>query len=152
MKDFEYILKNNKTIIVYYLLLSSLLWFSIYYSKYMLSKITPISLVFLTTILNFIFLILIIIFTKKNIVNELKNINFKEFIIFIIFALLFSCSKIFSSTLLKFHDIQTIKIISFMITVFVSGLALYLLEKNRLDINRLIGFIFMAIGGYMFIF
>tara|TARA_A100001015_G_scaffold76776_1_gene85204 strand:+ start:1343 stop:1801 length:459 start_codon:yes stop_codon:yes gene_type:complete len=152
MKDLESILKNNSTIIVYYLLLSSLSWLAISNSKYMLSKITPISLVFLTSILNFTFLLFIIIYSKKNILSDLKKISSKEFLIFIGFALMFSCSKIFSSNLLKFHDIQTIKIYSFMISVFISGLALYILEKKQLNINRIIGFIIMAIGGYMFTF
>tara|TARA_B100000424_G_C22777642_1_gene418393 strand:- start:133 stop:603 length:471 start_codon:yes stop_codon:yes gene_type:complete len=156
MKVLEDILKNSNTIIVYYLLLSSLSWLAIYNSKYMLSKITPMSLVFLTSILNFTFLSFIIIYnsvySKKNILNDLKKINFKEFIIFIGFALIFSCSKIFSSNLLKFHDIQTIKICSFMISVFINGLALYILEKKQLNINRILGFIIMAIGGYMFTF
>ena len=152
MKDLEHILKNNNTIIVYYLLLSSLSWLAICNSKYMLSKISPISLVFLTSILNFSFLSFIIFFSKKNILSDLKKISSKEFLIFIGFALIFSCSKIFSSNLLKFHDIQTIKIYSFMISVFISGLALYILEKKQLNINRIIGFIIMAIGGYMFTF
>ena len=152
MKDIESILKNNNTIIVYYLLLSSLSWLAICNSKYMLSKISPISLVFLTSILNFTFLSFIIIYSKKNILNDLKKISSKEFLIFIGFALIFSCSKIFSSNLLKFHDIQTIKIYSFMISVFISGLALYILEKKQLNINRILGFIIMAIGGYMFTF
>tara|TARA_B100000965_G_scaffold325571_1_gene287860 strand:- start:349 stop:807 length:459 start_codon:yes stop_codon:yes gene_type:complete len=152
MKDLEHILKNNNTIIVYYLLLSSLSWLAICNSKYMLSKISPISLVFLTSILNFSFLSFIIIYSKKNILSDLKKISSKEFLIFIGFALIFSCSKIFSSNLLKFHDIQTIKIYSFMISVFISGLALYILEKKQLNINRIIGFIIMAIGGYMFTF
>ena len=156
MKVLEDILKNSNTIIVYYLLLSSLSWLAIYNSKYMLSKITPMSLVFLTSILNFTFLSFIIIYnsvySKKNILNDLKKINFKEFIIFIGFALIFSCSKIFSSNLLKFHDIQTIKICSFMISVFINGLALYMLEKKQLNISRIFGFIIMAIGGYMFTF
>ncbi len=39
-----------------------------------------------------------------------------------------------------------------MISVFISGLALYILEKKQLNINRIIGFIIMAIGGYMFTF
>ena len=152
MKDLEHILKNNNTIIVYYLLLSSLSWLAICNSKYMLSKISPISLVFLTSILNFSFLLFIIIYSKKNILSDLKKISSKEFLIFIGFALIFSCSKIFSSNLLKFHDIQTIKIYSFMISVFISGLALYILEKKQLNINRILGFIIMAIGGYMFTF
>ena len=152
MKDLEPILKNNNTIIVYYLLLSCLSWLAICNSKYMLSKISPISLVFLTSILNFTFLSFIIIYSKKNILNDLKKISSKEFLIFIGFALIFSCSKIFSSNLLKFHDIQTIKIYSFMISVFISGLALYILEKKQLNINRILGFIIMAIGGYMFTF
>tara|TARA_B100000686_G_C15862464_1_gene512596 strand:+ start:29 stop:487 length:459 start_codon:yes stop_codon:yes gene_type:complete len=152
MKDLEHILKNNNTIIIYYLLLSSLSWLAICNSKYMLSKISPISLVFLTSILNFSFLLFIIIYSKKNILSDLKKISSKEFLIFIGFALIFSCSKIFSSNLLKFHDIQTIKIYSFMISVFISGLALYILEKKQLNINRILGFIIMAIGGYMFTF
>tara|TARA_B100000902_G_scaffold325384_1_gene319994 strand:- start:88 stop:558 length:471 start_codon:yes stop_codon:yes gene_type:complete len=156
MKYLEHILKNNNTIIVYFLLLSSLSWLAICNSKYMLSKINPISLVFLTSMLNFIFLLFIIIYNsvnlKQNILSDIKNINSKEFLIFIGFALIFSCSKIFSSYLLKLHDIQTIKIYSFMITVFISGLALYILEKKQLNINRIFGFIIMAIGGYMFTF
>ena len=64
MKVLEDILKNSNTIIVYYLLLSSLSWLAIYNSKYMLSKITPMSLVFLTSILNFTFLSFIIIYNS----------------------------------------------------------------------------------------
>ena len=77
MKVLEDILKNSNTIIVYYLLLSSFSWLAIYNSKYMLSKITPMSLVFLTSILNFTFLSFIIIYnsvySKKNILNDLKK-------------------------------------------------------------------------------
>lgn len=156
MNDIEYYLKNNNTIIVYYLLLSCLSWLAICNSKYVLSKINPISLVFLTSILNFSFLLLIIfyksIYSKKNILSDLNKLNSKEILIFIGFALLFASSKIFSSTLLKYHNIQTIKIYSFMISVFISGLALYILEKKQLNTNRIFGFIIMAIGGYMFTF
>jgi|TARA_B110000858_G_C17747389_1_gene447985 drug/metabolite transporter (DMT)-like permease len=156
MKEIDNILKNNKSIIVYYLLLSSLSWLAICNAKHMLLKINPLTLVFITSILNFSFLLFIIIYSstnsKKNILNDLKKITSKEYLIFIGFAILFSCSKIFSSNLLKFHDVQTVKIHSFIISVFVSGLALYILEKKDLNINRIIGFIIMSIGGYMFTF
>ena len=156
MKELGNILKNNNTIIVYYLLLSSLSWLAICNAKHMLLKINPLTLVFITSILNFSFLLFIIIYSstnsKKNILNDLKKITSKEYLIFIGFAILFSCSKIFSSNLLKFHDVQTVKIHSFIISVFVSGLALYILEKKDLNINRIIGFIIMSIGGYMFTF
>jgi len=153
MKELGNILKNNNTIIVYYLLLSSLSWLAICNAKYMLSKINPLTLVFITSILNFSFLLFIIIYSsKKNILSDLKKITSKEYLIFIGFAIIFSCSKIFSSNLLKLHDVQTVKIYSFIITVLVSGLALYILEKKELNINRIIGFIIMAIGGYMFTF
>ena len=156
MKEIDNILKNNKSIIVYYLLLSSLSWLAICNAKHMLLKINPLTLVFITSILNFSILLFIIIYSstnsKKNILNDLKKITSKEYLIFIGFAILFSCSKIFSSNLLKFHDVQTVKIHSFIISVFVSGLALYILEKKDLNINRIIGFIIMSIGGYMFTF
>lgn len=156
MKELGNILKNNNTIIVYYLLLSSLSWLAICNAKYMLSKINPLTLVFITSILNFSFLLFIIIYSsassKKNILSDLKKITSKEYLIFIGFAIIFSCSKIFSSNLLKLHDVQTVKIYSFIITVLVSGLALYILEKKELNMNRIIGFIIMSIGGYMFTF
>lgn len=156
MKELGNILKNNNTIIVYYLLLSSLSWLAICNAKYMLSKINPLTLVFITSILNFSFLLFIIIYSstnsKKNILSDLKKITSKEYLIFIGFAIIFSCSKIFSSNLLKLHDVQTVKIYSFIISVLVSGLALYILENKELNINRIIGFIIMSIGGYMFTF
>lgn len=66
MKELGNILKNNNTIIVYYLLLSSLSWLAICNAKYMLSKINPLTLVFITSILNFSFLLFIIIYSSNN--------------------------------------------------------------------------------------
>ena len=57
---------------------------------------------------------------------------------------------VIASNLLKYHDVSDMEMSGFMISLFVSGIAIYLLAEKEFTISRFMGFILLLIGGYFF--
>ena len=147
------ILKNKNSVYVFYILVASIGWITSSYAKHIIGKITPTALVLFDLSISFVFINLLVLFTNSkdsNPINELRGLSNLEWLGLAGLGLFGTTVRVFSSSLLKHHAVETMRISAFMISMAVSGGAVYLLGEKELTIYRIIGFIMMAIGGYLF--
>lgn len=147
------ILKNKNSVYVFYILVASIGWITSSYAKHIIGKITPTALVLFDLSISFVFINLLVLFTnskESNPINELRGLSNLEWLGLAGLGLFGTTVRVFSSSLLKHHAVETMRISAFMISMAVSGGAVYLLGEKELTIYRIIGFIMMAIGGYLF--
>ena len=147
------ILKNKNSVYVFYILVASIGWITSSYAKHIIGKITPTALVLFDLSISFVFINLLVLFTnskESNPINELRGLSNLEWLGLAGLGLFGTTVRVFSSSLLKHHAVETMRISAVMISMAVSGGAVYLLGEKELTIYRIIGFIMMAIGGYLF--
>mgnify|MGYP003634212899 CR=1 FL=1 len=147
------ILKNKNSIYVFYVLVASIGWITSTYAKHIIGKIPPTALVLFDLSISFIFIILLVLFTtskESNPINDLRGLTNLEWLGLVGLGLFGTTVRVFASSLLKHHAVETMRISAFMISMAVSGGAVYLLGEKELNVYRVIGFIMMAVGGYLF--
>lgn len=147
------ILKNKNSVYVFYILVASIGWITSTYAKHIIGKISPTALVLFDLSISFIFINLLVLFTtskESNHINQLRGLTNLEWAGLVGLALFGTTVRVFASSLLKHHAVETMRISGFMISMAVSGGAVYLLGEKELTIYRVIGFTMMAVGGYLF--
>ena len=58
--------------------------------------------------------------------------------------------RVFASSLLQYHAVETMKLAGFMISMAISGGAVYIMAMDQFTIYKAIGLLLMSLGGYMF--
>ena len=147
-------LKSKYAVYMFFLLTSIFGWLTASYEKGLLKKINPTTMVFFDTIIATIVLGAIIITqyrkepqkTVKEF-SQLSNSDLWKITALGIFGTFIGVS---ASNLLKYHDVSDMEMSGFMISLFVSGIAIYLLAEKKFTTSRFMGFILLLIGGYFF--
>ena len=148
------VLKHKNAVYIFYLVVASIGWVTSAYAKRIVGKISPNALVLFDLTISFIFINLFILFVNKkgeqNPFNELRKLSNIEWLGLAGLGLFGTSVRVFASSLLQHHAVETMRLSSFMISMAVSGGAVYLMGERELTIYRVIGFLLMATGGYMF--
>ena len=82
--------------------------------------------------------------------NDLSKIEMFELLFLLIIGVYSFSIGIISLRMLKYHNVADMKIISFFISILVSGFGVYFFMKNKITLEKIIGFILISIGGYLF--
>jgi hypothetical protein len=148
------VLKHKNAVYVFYFVVSSIAWVTSAYAKRIVGKISPNALVLFDLLWSFIFInLFILILNKKgdkNPITELRKLSNMEWLGLIGLGLFGTTVRVFASSLLQYHAVETMRLSSFMISMAVSGGAIYLMAERELTLYRMAGFLLMATGGYMF--
>ena len=148
------VLKHKNAVYIFYFVVASIGWITSAYAKHIVSKISPTALVLFNLTTSFIFInLIVILFNKKgdkNVITELRKLSNMEWVGLAGLGLFGTIVRVFASSLLQYHAVETMRLSSFMISMAVSGGAVYLMAEREFTIYRVIGFLLMAAGGYMF--
>tara|TARA_Y100000589_G_C27179373_1_gene640119 strand:- start:1994 stop:2452 length:459 start_codon:yes stop_codon:yes gene_type:complete len=148
------VLKHKNAVYIFYFVVASIGWITSAYAKHIVGKISPNALVLFDLTTSFIFInLLVLLLNKKgdqNPINELRKLTNTEWLGLAGLGLFGTSVRVFASSLLQYHAVETMRLSSFMISMAVSGGAVYLMAERELTIYRVIGFLLMAAGGYMF--
>lgn len=148
------VLKHKNAVYIFYFVVASIGWITSAYAKHIVGKISPNALVLFDLTTSFIFInLLVLLFNKKgdqNPINELRKLTNTEWLGLAGLGLFGTSVRVFASSLLQYHAVETMRLSSFMISMAVSGGAVYLMAERELTIYRVIGFLLMVAGGYMF--
>ena len=147
-------IKSKYAVYVFFLLTSVFGWLTASYEKNLLKKINPITMVFFDTIIASFVLGTIIItqYRKKpdKTIKEFSKLSTSDLWKITALGVFGTFIGVSASNLLKYHDVSDMEMSGFMISLFVSGIAIYLLAEKDFTISRLIGFTLLLIGGYFF--
>ena len=148
------ILKKEYALYIFLVIGSGIGWIAANVNSNLLNKLSPVTLIILDTL--FVFLIVLFgssIFLKGNFKNVKKEIStlvpmdyFKIF--FVAFVLL--TVELLGVYLLKNHGIYKTTLSTYIIDIGVSAIGFYLLMGEKLTLKHIVGFIMMAIGGFLF--
>tara|TARA_B100001769_G_C22111098_1_gene601093 strand:+ start:4682 stop:5140 length:459 start_codon:yes stop_codon:yes gene_type:complete len=148
------ILKNKNTVYGFYLIVAIIGWVTSTYAKHIVGKISPKALVLFDLTASFIFIITLVLFTNSNddmsVIVELRKLNNIEWLGLAGLGLFGTSVRVFASALLQHHAVETMRLSGFMISMAVSGIAVYLLGQKDFTIYKAIGLLLMSIGGYLF--
>ena len=148
------VLKHKNAVYIFYFVVASIGWITSAYAKHIVGKISPNALVLFDLTTSFIFInLLVLLLNKKgdqNPINELRKLTNTEWLGLAGLGLFGTSVRVFASSLLQYHAVETMRLSSFMISMAVSGGAVYLMAERELTIYRVIGFLLMVAGGYMF--
>ena len=148
------VLKHKNAVYIFYFVVASIGWITSAYAKHIVGKISPNALVLFDLTTSFIFInLLVLLLNKKgdqNPINELRKLTNTEWLGLAGLGLFGTSVRVFASSLLQYHAVETMRLSSFMISMAVSGGAVYLMAERELTVYRVIGFLLMAAGGYMF--
>ena len=150
----EHFLKSRYAVYSFFLLTSIFGWLTASFEKNLLKKINPVTMVFFDTIIATFVLGTILIKqyrTKpQKAMSEFSKLSTDEIWKIIALGVYGTFIGVSASNLLKYHDVSDMEMSGFMISLFVSGIAIYLLAEKSFTISRLFGFILLIIGGYFF--
>ena len=150
----EQFIKSRYAVYTFFLLTSVFGWLTASYEKGRLKKFNPITMVFFDTIIATFVLgsILISQYRRKpqKTIREFTKLSFDDTWKLTTLGILGTLIGVIASNLLKYHDVSDMEMSGFMISLFVSGIAIYLLAEKEFTISRFMGFILLIIGGYLF--
>lgn len=146
--------QNINNLYAYLFAFATLGWYITYHTKQVIKDIHPFSFVLFTNAICFITLLLIIWFddyySLKKLNHDLEALTRIDILILFLLASLYLFRHILFITFLQYHDVHTMKISKYMMTIFVGALAFYLFNKNDVTFNKGLGFALMSIGGLLF--
>ena len=147
-------LKSKYAVYIFFLLTSVFGWLTASYEKGLLKKINPTTMVFFDTIIATIVLGTIIITQYRKepqkTVKELSQLSNSDLLKITALGIFGTFIGVSASNLLKYHNVSDMEMSGFMISLFVSGIAIYLLSEKKFTTSRFMGFILLLIGGYFF--
>ena len=148
------ILKTNTALYLFLIISSAIGWLASGIDTKLLKKLSPLSLIIIDAFLVLMILLVSVpIYLKgdfSKLKKEISSINLRELMILLFIALIIILIELSGTYLLSLHGVGKIGINSYIINVAVSAIGIYLLMSKKLSLIHIIGFIMMAIGGYLF--
>ena len=146
------ILKDKNTVYVFYTIVAIVGWVTSAYAKHIVKKISPTALVLFDLTASFLFIVSLVMFfdNGKNPIVELRSLSNTEWLGLAGLGLFGTSVRVFASSLLQYHAVETMRLSGFMISMAVSGGAVYLMNMNQFTIYKALGLALMTAGGYLF--
>jgi len=147
------VLKNKNAVYIFYFTVAIIGWVTSAYAKHIIKKISPKALVLFDLTASFLFISSLVLLTsngKQSVVSELRGLTNTEWLGLAGLGLFGTTVRVFASSLLQYHAVETMKLAGFMISMTVSGGAVYIMAMNQFTIYKAIGLLLMGLGGYMF--
>lgn len=147
------VLKHRNAVYIFYVTVAIIGWATSAYAKHIVNKISPKALVFFDLTASFLFISTLILLTnngKHSVVSELRGLTNTEWLGLAGLGLFGTIVRVFASSLLQYHAVETMKLAGFMISMAVSGGAVYIMAMDQFTIYKAFGLLLMGLGGYMF--
>jgi drug/metabolite transporter (DMT)-like permease len=148
---FDNLVKNNYFLIIVLIISASIGWFITITNKYYTKIISPLSILALETFLKFIFFYIIVFLRGKNkyIVKDFHNLNYIDYVYFIILAFISISISLIWIEFLKHHSLKKIQSLHFVIDILVTLIAFTFIMKEDFTLKKLIGLPLMITGVYL---
>tara|TARA_Y100000389_G_scaffold396_2_gene379 strand:+ start:6394 stop:6840 length:447 start_codon:yes stop_codon:yes gene_type:complete len=143
-------LSNDLSVYIFYFTVSIFGWISSLYNKNIVKKISPTTFSLFSSIISLLSLTVLSFYQKINPLTELSKLTINELSVISLSALLVVVFRVVGMTLLKYHKVETIQLAAYIISMVVNGAATYVVGNKKLTIGKLVAFLAMAIGGYVF--
>ena len=146
------VLKQKNAVYVFYTIVAIVGWVTSAYAKHIVKKISPTALVLFDLTASFLFIVSLVMFfdNGKNPIVELRSLSNTEWLGLVGLGLFGTSVRVFASSLLQYHAVETMRLSGFMISMAVSGGAVYLMNMNQFTIYKALGLALMTAGGYLF--
>lgn len=146
------VLKHKNAVYVFYTIVAIVGWVTSAYAKHIVKKISPTALVLFDLTASFLFIVSLVMFfdNGKNPIVELRSLSNTEWLGLAGLGLFGTSVRVFASSLLQYHAVETMRLSGFMISMAVSGGAVYLMNMNQFTIYKALGLALMTAGGYLF--
>lgn len=146
------VLKHKNAVYVFYTIVAIVGWVTSAYAKHVVKKISPTALVLFDLTASFLFIVSLVMFfdNGKNPIVELRSLSNTEWLGLAGLGLFGTSVRVFASSLLQYHAVETMRLSGFMISMAVSGGAVYLMNMNQFTIYKALGLALMTAGGYLF--
>ena len=149
----EKILKSQYTLWAFFVLSSVLGYMNTKIDKGFIKKVSPTTLVVGDAIVGAIALTLVLLLKTGGsmgpILDEMQGFGTWNFVKLFFLAATGTALGIFGASLIEHHDITHLENVEFFAAVLVSALAMIALAERKTTSSRIMGFILIAIGGYM---
>lgn len=149
----EKLLKSQYTLWAFFILSSMLGYMNTKIDKGFIKKVSPTTLVVVDAIVGVVALALVLAFktggSVGSILSEMNGFGTLNFIKLLILAAIGSALGIFGASLLEHHDVSDLENVEFFAAILVTALGTIVLAEKKMTTSRIIGFILLAIGGYM---
>lgn len=146
--------KNQTNLYAYLFVFSSLGWYVTYHTKQVIKDIHPFSFILFTNTICLLTLFLLILldhyYSFKILNRDLVKLTRTKITILFLLAYLYLLRHILFTTFLQYHDVHTMKISKYMMTIFVGALALYIFNNNSITFSKGLGFALISVGGLLF--
>ena len=143
-------LSHNLSVYVLYLTVSVFGWINSLYNQGIVKKISPTTFSLFSSIISLLSLTVLSFYQNINPVSDLSKLKINELSVISLSAVLIVVFRVFGMILLKYHKVETIQLASYIISMVVNGGATYVVGKKKITIGKIIAFLAMAIGGYIF--
>ena len=126
-------------------------WISGIFTTNILTKMSILSMILIDTLIGFVILFLIMVFNNhsiENIIKDIKILNTKEIIFFILLGIFGTLFGVLSTTMSKYHSTGTMEMTEFFISLIIGFIGLYLTKEKKMNFSRILGIVLIALGGY----
>lgn len=144
------ILAKEYSVYVFFLVTSIITWMVSSYNKNIVKKIKPSTLILFSTFISLVATFGFSSYENTDAMKDLSNLNRSELFTLGGVAAFMVVLRIFNNTLLKHHDVTTVQMASYIITMIVNGGAVYFTSPDTLSMNKIISYIIMCISGYIY--
>jgi len=148
------VIKSDIALFAFLSMTALLGWVYPYVGKTLGGKYSPLTLIIVDTIVVVITLSIGVLFIGKErtgkVIRDIKNMMPYEYAQLIILGIIGTGVGLAGTAIIQHHNIGKFQLHDYIITMLVSAIGIYIFMRDTLTLQKVIGLIVIATGGYIF--
>jgi drug/metabolite transporter (DMT)-like permease len=148
------VLKSNTALFTFLSLTALLGWIYPYVGKTLGKKYSPLTLSIVDALVVVTTLLVGALFVKKErmlkVIKDIQNMTLREYAMQIILGIVATGVGLAGTAIIQHHSIGKFQLHDYAVTILVSAIGVYIFMRHELTLQKIIGLVAIAIGGYVF--
>jgi drug/metabolite transporter (DMT)-like permease len=148
------VLKSNIALITFLSLTALLGWIYPYVWKTLGKKYSPLTLRIVDAIVVVSTLLAGVSLVERGrierVIKDMKNMTLREYAVQIILGIIATGVGLTGTAIIQHHNIGKFQLHDYAVTILVSAIGVYIFMGQELTLQKIMGLVSIAIGGYVF--
>jgi drug/metabolite transporter (DMT)-like permease len=148
------VLKSDLTLFIFLSIVALLGWISPYIAKTLVKKYSPFTLSIIDAIVVVITLLVVALFVEKErmgkVISDMRNMAPHEYAQLILLGVVGAGVGLAGTAIIRHHNIGKFQLHDYIVTILVSAIGVYIFMRDELTLQKVVGLIVIALGGYVF--
>jgi drug/metabolite transporter (DMT)-like permease len=148
------VLKSDIALFMFLSLSALLGWVYPYVGKTLVKKYSPLTLSIIDALVVVTTLLVGALFVEKErmvkVIKDMQNMTLREYSMQVILGIVATGVGLAGTAIIQHHNIGKFQLHDYAVTALVSAIGVYIFMRHKLTLQKIIGLITIAIGGYVF--